>query len=98
MSNSKPQKSRSGRGTNKSRSSKGSLSSFCDVVKALDELSSTLPDPRKGDHPAIRYEMRDAVLSATSVFYLQHPSFLSLQTRRKSQSFSRMSRQKGSRE
>ena len=79
MSNSKPQKSRSGRGTNKSRSSKGDLSSFRDVVKALDELSSTLPDPRKGDHPAIRYEMRDAVLSATSVFYLQHPSFLSFQ-------------------
>ena len=79
MSNSKPQKSRSGRGARKSRSSKGSLSSFCDVVKALEEISLNLPDPRKAEHPALRYEMRDSLLSATSVFYLQHPSFLSFQ-------------------
>ena len=79
MSTSKSKKSRSGRGARKSRSSKGSLSSFCDVVNALDELSSTLPDPRNRDHPALRYEMRDSLLSATSVFYLQHPSFLSFQ-------------------
>ncbi|MHB8370331.1 MAG: hypothetical protein ACYDBP_11720 [Leptospirales bacterium] len=55
------------------------MSSFRDVVKTLEEISPNLPDPRKAEHPAIRYEMRDVVLSATSVFYLQHPSFLSFQ-------------------
>jgi len=79
MSTSDPKKSRSGRGPGKRRTSKGSYSSFRDVIKALDELSSTLPDSRNVAHPAIRYEMRDAVLSATSVFYFQHPSFLSFQ-------------------
>nr|EES51536.1 MAG: hypothetical protein UBAL3_95950035 [Leptospirillum ferrodiazotrophum] len=63
----------------KRKQSKGRYSSFDEVVVALRDLASSLPDARQSSYPARRYEMRDALLSAFSVFYFQHPSFLDAQ-------------------
>ena len=66
-------------GPRKRKRSKGRYSSFEEVVVALSDLAPSLPDARSSSHPARRYEMRDALLSAFSVFYFQHPSFLDAQ-------------------
>ena len=66
-------------GPRKRKRSKGRYSSFDEVVVALNDLAPSLPDGRSPSHPARRYEMREALLSAFSVFYFQHPSFLDAQ-------------------
>ena len=50
---------------------------FDSLIDNLKEVSSTLPDPRTGSNG--QYTMKDAVLSAFSVFFTQSPSFLSFQ-------------------
>jgi hypothetical protein len=50
---------------------------FVDFIARLKALASTLPDPRTGRN--ITYPMRNIVLGAFSVFFLQWPSFLSWQ-------------------
>jgi len=50
---------------------------FDSLIDSLKEVSSTLPDSRTGSNG--QYTMKDAVLSAFSVFFTQSPSFLSFQ-------------------
>jgi hypothetical protein len=50
---------------------------FDSLIDNLKKVGSTLPDPRTGCNG--QYSMKDAVLSAFSVFFTQSPSFLSFQ-------------------
>lgn len=43
----------------------------------LNEIYRTMPDPRTGKN--IQYAMKDIGMAAFSVFFMQHPSFLSFQ-------------------
>jgi len=45
---------------------------------ALAEAAGQLPDKREKSN-ALKYEMRDIVMSAFAVFYFQHPSLLNFQ-------------------
>jgi len=55
----------------------GSQNTFETLHRFLEDMIGTFSDVRKGKNTV--YEIRDAVLSAFSVFFLQCPSFLSHQ-------------------
>jgi len=50
---------------------------FDRLIDDLKETGATLPDPRTETNG--QYAMKDAVLSAFSIFFPQSPSFLSFQ-------------------
>ena len=51
--------------------------SFDDLIAELHTVTNTLPDNRKGSNT--HYRIRDGILSAFSVFFMQSPSFLAHQ-------------------
>lgn len=55
----------------------GNKNSFPTLLNFLNETIITFPDIRKGENK--KYEIKDAVISAFSVFFIQCPSFLSHQ-------------------
>ena len=50
---------------------------FDSLINELKEIGAGLPDPRTGTNG--QYAMKDAVLSAFSIFFTQSPSFLGFQ-------------------
>src|SRR5262249_2875839 len=54
-----------------------SFLTFNGIVEKIKTIGDSFKDKRKGVNT--QYDMRDVVLSAFSVFYLQSPSFLSYQ-------------------
>ena len=56
---------------------KTDLLKFDSLIGDLKETSENLPDPRPGSNTV--YDMKDAALSAFSVFFTQSPSFLAFQ-------------------
>lgn len=54
---------------------------FDAVIALLGAAAEQMPDPRNQD--AVRYSMRDAILSAFAVFFFQHPSLLEFERRHK---------------
>ena len=55
----------------------GSGYSFAVLLQFLEDSANDLPDVRTGKNTV--YEVRDALLSAFSVFFMQCPSFLAHQ-------------------
>ena len=55
----------------------GNSYSFAVLLQFIEDSIKNFPDPRKGKNTV--YEVRDAVLSAFSVFFMQCPSFLAHQ-------------------
>jgi len=51
---------------------------FNEIIKQTHNLFENLPDSRKGA-PQTKYSVKDAALSALSIFFMQCPSFLSYQ-------------------
>ena len=52
-----------------------SILNFASLLGALDEVVTETPDPRQSSN-ATKYKVRDAVLGAFSVFFMQCASFL----------------------
>jgi hypothetical protein len=51
---------------------------FNEIIKQTHNLFENLPDSRKGA-PQTKYSVKDAALSALSIFFMQCPSFLAYQ-------------------